>query len=339
LPGEYLREEDMTRNLYQKLKTEIITITPSGIIKFFASPYVAGYSLQSAVDCADDLLKNRGLFSTVDVLGESACTPDGAVRFKDLYIRTIKALSDNFPDKSKVPSISLKPSSMVCAVERGKNLEICNDTCESHIEEIARTAKSCGVDVTIDMEDHHWTEVTLAMHQSLRAKGLDNVGTVLQSMLYRTPDDIKNLPENSRIRICTGGVYAESPSIAHQTKESMKECLVEQTKQLFEKGAYVEIATHDEHLIEKIFRSYIIPQNIPSERFEIQMLMGVPREKMFKEMQNGKYLDYREKVKVRLYVPFAEDEVDAIKYSKRRLLANPEILRYGITTFINSSGH
>jgi proline dehydrogenase len=334
---EIIVEKYMSLGIYETLKREVIHVTPKAIIKFFASPYVAGYSLQSAVDCADELLKRRGIHSTVDVLGESACTPEGAVRFKNLYLRTIIALADKFPDKATVPSVSLKPSSLVCTEDKDYNMTIDRETCESHIEEIARMAKSHGMDVTIDMEGHNWTDVTLAMHLSLRKKGLDNVGTVLQSMLYRTRYDIEHLPENSRIRICTGGVYAEPPCIAHQPKEMMKDNLIENTRQLFDVGAYVEIATHDEALIERIFRKCIIPQKIPSNRFEIQMLMGVPREKMFGEMQKGKYLNYGEKVKVRLYVPFAEDEVDAIKYSKRRLVANPEIIKYGITTFINSS--
>lgn len=327
----------MKKSANLKVKTELIKMAPVGIIKFFARPYVAGYSVQSAVDCAEKLLKDNNVETTVDVLGESANSLEAAVRFKDLYLRTIRMIADRFSDRTTIPTVSLKPSSVVYAQEKGKALEIDRNSCESHIEEIARMARSCGIGVTIDMEGTDWTDVTLAIYKSLREKGLDNVGTVLQSMLFRTDDDIKDLPENPRIRICTGGVYSEPPNVAHQTKEKMKEQLIEHTKQLFEKGAYVEIATHDEELIEEIFRSYIIPKDIPSKRFEIQLLKGVPRDKLISELLNGNYLNYGKKVKVRLYLPFAEDEVDAIKYCKRRLVANPEIMKYGLMSFFSSS--
>ena len=325
----------MEPGIVRRMKNGLIDVTPGAIIKFFACPYVAGYSLQSAVDKADELLRNRGIHTTVDVLGESAGSEEAAVKFKDLYLRTIRAFAEHFPDRSTIPSVSLKPSSMVYAKEEGDGLEIDSETCESHIEEIARMAKSHDMEVTIDMEGHHWTDVTLKMFRSLRERGYDNVGTVLQSMLFRTDKDIDELPVNPRIRTCTGVVYAEPPRIAHQIKSKMKERLVEDTIKLLERGAYVELATHDENVIEKVFRQYIIPRDIPPERFEVQMLVGVPKEKICGELLRGRYLDYGKKVKVRLYVPFAEDEADALMYCKRRLAANPEIIKYGLVTFMS----
>jgi proline dehydrogenase len=328
-------EKDMKKRITADIKNQVIENTPGGIIKFFACPYVAGYSLKSAVDRAGELLK-EGILTTVDVLGESADCPESAEGFKDLYLRTVTALADNFKDRATAPSLSLKPSSMVCAVERNGQMNIDRDLCESHIEEIVVAARRHEMNVTIDMEDHNWTDVTLVIYKRLRNKGYDNVGTVLQSMLFRTGNDIDNLPENPRIRICTGGIYTESSKIAHQTKPEMKRALVELTTKLFENDAYVEIATHDETVIRNIFENYIIPNDISTERFEIQMLLGVPKEKILEELVSGKYLGWGKGVKVRLYVPFAEDEADAIKYCKRRLAANPDLIKYGLKTFLRS---
>jgi proline dehydrogenase len=329
------KEKDMKRKLTADIKNQVIDNTPGGIIKFFACPYVAGYSLKSAVDRARELL-NEDILTTVDVLGESAVCSESAEGFRDLYLRTITALADNFPDKVNAPSISLKPSSMVCAIEGKGQLKIDRNVCESHIEEIVKAAQRHQINVTIDMEDHNWTDVTLAIYKNLRNKGYDNVGTVLQSMLFRTENDIDHLPEKPRIRICTGGIYTEPSAIALQTKPEMKEALVKIAGKLFEKDAYVEIATHDEKVIRNIFEEYIIPNDISTEKFEIQMLLGVPKDKIQTELISGKYLGWGKGVKVRLYVPFAEDEADAIKYCKRRLAANPDLIKYGLKTFLRS---
>ncbi len=129
----------MKGRMIAEIKNQVIDNTPGGIIKFFACPYVAGYSLKSAVDRAGELLK-EGILTTNDVLGESANCAESAEGFKDLYLRTITSLADNFTEKATAPSVSLKPSSMVCAVEGNGRLNIDMDLCESHIEEFVIAA-------------------------------------------------------------------------------------------------------------------------------------------------------------------------------------------------------
>ena len=57
------------------------------------------------------------------------------------------------------------------------------------------------------------------------------------------------------------------------------------------------------------------------EHYEVQMLMGVPKQDFQDELvRNG--------ILVRLYVPFAEKWKYATAYCKRRLVANPAMAAY-----------
>jgi proline dehydrogenase len=85
---------------------------------------------------------------------------------------------------------------------------------------------------------------------------------------------------------------------------------------MFKSGNYVGIATHDEYLIDKAYR-IIKELNIPNDKFEFQMLLGV-REDLRNRINNDGY-------KIRIYVPFGEDWY---AYSIRRLKENPQIAGY-----------
>ena len=55
------------------------------------------------------------------------------------------------------------------------------------------------------MEDSSLVDVTLRIYRRLREAGHDNVGTVLQSYLYRTEDDLESLlPLEPNLRIVKG---------------------------------------------------------------------------------------------------------------------------------------
>ena len=85
----------------------------------------------------------------------------------------------------------------------------------------------------------------------------------------------------------------------------------------FDKNLYVGIATHDISLIKKIIR--IIQTNkINRNKFEFQVLYGVPMGNMIKDLLSNNF-------KVRVYIPFGEDWYD---YSIRRIKENPNIAGY-----------
>ena len=81
------------------------------------------------------------------------------------------------------------------------------------------------------MEDRTLTDASLVMYKAVRNE-FDNIGIVLQSRLFRTPDDIKALhTKPCRVRICIG-IYKERAEVALQDKPDMKERLFEQVNDI-----------------------------------------------------------------------------------------------------------
>jgi proline dehydrogenase len=143
---------------------------------------------------------------------------------------------------------------------------------------------------------------------------------VLQSRLFRTDDDIISLKDlNARIRICIG-IYNEPKEIAMQSKPAMKKKMLKQVELLFKEGHYPEIATHDEAVINEAI-NIAEKLNIKKDQYEVQMLMGVPKQAYQDEL-------IKDGILVRLYVPFAEKWKYATAYCKRRLAANPAMAAY-----------
>jgi len=288
------------------LKNFIIKLIPTPMIKLFASPYVAGDSIEAAIDTAQKFWKDRHVCSTIDLLGEELESDDEVQYTVNVYERLIDALGHQ-----DYATISLKPTQL--GSHKG------TDHCKKVIGGIVARAEQHNIKVTLDMEDHSFTDMTLDIFRTLK-KDHPTFGTVLQTRLFRTDDDVKSIKGlNARIRICIG-IYNEPKEIALQSKPEMKKKLLQQIEVLFKEGHYPEIATHDEEVIRKAI-GIAERLNMKKDQYEVQMLMGVPKQIFQDELiQNG--------VLVRVYVPFAEKWKYAIAYCKRRLAANPAMAAY-----------
>ncbi len=288
------------------LKKFVTSLVPIPLVKLFASPYVAGDSIGAATDAAQKLWEERRVCSTIDLLGEELESNEEVQYSVDVYERLIDALGSQ-----DYATISLKPTQL------GSHRS--TDYCQEVISRIVRRAEQCNIKVTLDMEDHSFTDMTLNIFRALK-KDHPTFGTVLQSRLFRTDDDIISLKGlNARIRICIG-IYNEPKEIALQSKPEMKRKLLQQVELLFKEGHYPEIATHDEAVINEAI-DIAEKLNIKKDQYEVQMLMGVPKRAFQDELiQNGTF--------VRLYVPFAEKWKYATAYCKRRLAANPAMAAY-----------
>lgn len=288
------------------LKKFAVSLAPTPLVKLFASPYVAGDSIGAAANTAQKSWDERRVCSTIDLLGEELESDEEVQYSVDVYERLIDALGSQ-----DYTTISLKPSQL--GSHRG------TENCQKVIEGIVRRAEQYNIKVTLDMEDHSFTDMTLDIFRALK-KDHPTFGTVLQSRLFRTDDDIIFLKGlNARIRICIG-IYNEPKEIALQSKPEMKKKLLHQVELLFKEGHYPEIGTHDEAVINEAI-NIADKLNIKKDQYEVQMLMGVPRQAFQDELiQNG--------ILVRLYVPFAEKWKYAIAYCKRRLAANPAMAAY-----------
>jgi proline dehydrogenase len=297
----------------------VYRMTPPFLVKSFARPYVAGDSIESALQTARALHGSRGVLSTLDILGEEVASPAGVNKQVDLYLRLVHRIED--PARC---TISLKPSAM--------GLELSEELAEESIGRIVDAAAPAGIATTIDMEDHRLTSATLRLHRRMRERhSAALLGTVLQSRLFRTASDIDDLSDlPSRIRLVIG-IYKEPAEVAHTRKREIKEKFLVLLRRLIEGGHTVEIATHDENLIQRS-RRILEELQVPRSSCEFQMLLGVPREALQQRLVSEGHV-------VRIYVPFADNWGDAIAYLKRRMVENPSMAGMVLKNLFSPGGN
>ena len=286
----------------------MINIMPAFLVRAFARPYVSGDSIAKGIQKAKDLWENDGISSTLDLLGEAVDTREMVEYNIETYHTLIKMLKDY-----EFATVSLKPTSLGIHESR--------EYCLESMRSIMDVARENTVSITIDMEDHTFTDSTLDLYTTL-LKEYPDLGTVLQSRMLRTEKDIENLKEvKARIRICIG-IYNEPEEYALQKKQDMKVKLLEYAQTLLEDGHYVEFATHDIEYIEKML-DVAKEKGYTSEQLEFQQLLGVPMKSTQTKILDAGY-------KNRLYVPFATNWKFATPYLKRRLNNNPRMAWYVI---------
>lgn len=293
----------------------LVRCIPPFLVRFFARPYVAGDSLEKALAVAVQLWQTRRLRTSLDLLAEDIET-DAAVRENvDTYLQMIDAVAADGRFDGAPPTLSLKPSSYTTdPLDRGGEA----DTSREALFEIAERAKARGVALTIDMEGCAWTDFTLGVLRDLHRAGHTDVGAVLQTRLNRTESDLDRLPKGCRVRLVIG-IYREPASIAVTDKRIMKERLLEYGATLLRRGHYVELATHDEPWVRRWVDEVVPAVGASTAQYELQMLYGVPRDKLLAELT-------ARGVQARLYVPFARGWDQAIAYLRRRLDEYPAMM-------------
>jgi proline dehydrogenase len=331
-----------------QLRETVIDCIPTPVVLVLASPYLAGATAAAAIKFAHSQYQRAGLTTTIDILGENSVTAqqcDQAVQSYKLLLDEIHQQSLPVAIRAKQISVSLKPSTF-SVIEPQTLL----DDAYNRIESVVLHADKLGINITIEAEDHHWTDFQLQTYFSLVKKGYLNLGTVLQSRLLRTKEDIKNFDERMRVRLVIG-IYNEPGAIALTDKEDMKQQLVEYGRNLAERGTYVEFATHDAHCIDQFIQQVLLPLRLPSSKFEFQFLKGVPRKMLQTQLTNGKYFSElagkmqdpnntylselaKSGAVVRLYVPFGNAKF-AGSYCKRRLKESPSIVVYGLKNLLH----
>jgi proline dehydrogenase len=124
------------------------------------------------------------------------------------------------------------------------------------------------------MEESFYVDPTLRVYRRLREDGHENVGTVLQSYLYRTPADLEELLELEPNLRFVKGAYLEPPEIAYPEKKEVDAAYARLLERSLTAGGFTAIATHDESLIEHAME-FAEDNDIPRSRFQFQMLYGV----------------------------------------------------------------
>ena len=102
-------------------------------------------------------------------------------------------------------------------------------------------------------------------------KVFNNVGTVMQSYLFRAKEDIERF-KDYRLRIVKGA-YKESAEVAYQDKLEIDINFLELVEYHLLHGKFTSIATHDHNLIAHV-KQFVADHDIPNDKFEFQMLYG-----------------------------------------------------------------
>lgn len=283
----------------QKAVSRILPIVPKPIVGYFAKNYIAGETIEDAVRVVRNLME-EGACATIDVLGEEVKEKDHSLKVADMYQKVIHTINLEKLDST----VSIKLSHL--------GLKIDKEFCYQNVCGLLGEAKKYDNFITVDMEDHTCTTDTLELFKRLR-KEFENVGTVLQTYMRRTVQDVNDLlPLNPHLRICKG-IYDEPREIAYKDDFIINQNFTYVIEKLLSNGSYVGIATHDEKLVWEAFR-LIDERKLQKNQYEFQMLLGVDPQLRRIILNEGH--------KLRVYVPFGKEW---FAYSTRRLKENPNI--------------
>ena len=279
----------------------------------FARRFIAGESIEEAVDAVSDL-PGKGLLLTLDYLGESVATAAAASAAAADYVQIINAIVASGVERN----ISLKLTQL--------GLDVDKATAVDNMRRILEPADANQFFVRIDMENSPYTEATLEILDMLWRQGHTNVGTVIQSYLKRSPDDVRRLNAiGARVRLVKGA-YKEPKHVAYQKKSEVDGAFVDLMQFLLDEGTYPAIATHDPQMIDAT-KAYAKSKGYPNDRFEFQMLYGIRRDLQMALVKEG----YR----VRVYVPFGRQWYP---YFMRRLGERPANVAFVVRGILSDRG-
>lgn len=275
--------------------------------KFGADQFVAGTDIESVLQSVKRLNDKR-ISCTVDNLGEFVTDRRVSLEAKEKILTLIERIHNEQVDCH----LSVKLTQL--------GLDIDYSFCLENMREIVGAAKKYDIFVNIDTEDYAHYKQTLDILKELR-NDYDNVGTVIQSYLYRAESDMDELSD-VRLRIVKGA-YKESSDVAYQTKEEIDRNFIHLVKKRLKGDAFTSIATHDHHIINEVKR-FVAEESIDKSKFEFQMLYGFRKDLQLKLAKEGYHFC--------TYVPFGSDWYG---YFMRRLAERPQNMNLVVKQVFN----
>lgn len=274
-------------------------VRKSFLFRPLVTRFIAGDTLDQALPIAEDLV-SKGFHTTLDYLGENTHTEAEAMAAKKTYIEMLHRIAGS-PCAPKT-NISIKLTQ--CGLDLG------DEFAEKNFREVLTEADKVGNFVRVDMEASDYTERTMQIMARVW-EDHKNTGTVLQTYLYRTPDDVELLIKlGMRCRLVKGA-YLEPSTVAHPEKSKVDEAYVTLGKRMLEAANYPAFATHDEQIISAL-TVHAQEKSIDPSKFEFQMLYGIRRDLQDRLKDQG--------YNVRVYIPFGDMWYP---YFTRRLAERP----------------
>jgi proline dehydrogenase len=277
-------------------------VVANNLSRRVAHRFVAGERLDEALATARTL-NQRGIAVSLDHLGENVRDAHEANAAAQDYIAILQRIKEAGLDAT----ISIKLTAL--------GLDVGEDLARENLRQVLACAAALDTFVRVDMEGSAYTERTIQMVLEMRHR-FAGVGTVLQSCLYRTRQDLETLiAAGVRIRLVKGA-YKEPEAVAFPNKADVDRSYVELMQVLLERGDYPAIATHDEQIIAEAKR-FARAQGIARARFEFQMLYGIRRDLQDRLITEG--------YNVRVYVPYGSQWYP---YLMRRMAERPANLLF-----------
>jgi proline dehydrogenase len=267
--------------------------------------FVAGETLDEAIAVTHNLNSKR-IAVSLDHLGENTVDAREAQAAADEYIAVIERIHHEGVEAN----ISVKLTAL--------GMDISDELARKQLIAVLAAAQRYGGFVRVDMESSAYTQRTVDMVIDLHAT-FENVGTVIQSSLHRSPNDVERLIKAGvRVRLVKGA-YLEPPTIAYPRKADVDAAYLALVEPLLKQGSYPAVATHDERIVNAVI-AYTQSANIPCARFEFQMLYGIRRDLQDQLAEAG--------YNVRVYVPYGSQWYP---YLTRRMAERPANLMFVVS--------
>jgi len=264
--------------------------------------FIAGEDLETALRITRQL-NQEGFLVALDYLGEDTRREEDANYAAEQYITLLEQIHKNGVNSC----ISIKLTQL--------GLDLGDAIARRNLEKVLIAAREFNNFVWVDMESSKHTQAILDLFCELYPR-YPHSGTVLQSYLYRTPQDLERLIAlGARIRLVKGA-YAEPKEVAYPDKRSVDRQFKIQMEFLLKKGNEPAIATHDTRLISHA-KHHAAELGLSRTQFEFQLLYGISRELQKRLVAEG----YR----TLIYVPYGEQWYP---YFSRRLAERPANLYF-----------
>ena len=275
-----------------------------------ASRFIAGDSIADAT-AAVRVLNERGIYATLDHLGENTLSPADA----ETAVAEIEAILAAIADQNLDAGLSIKLSQL--------GLTLDAEVAYNHLLTVLSLAQQQGIFVRVDMEESSVTTVTLNLVERAVQAGYNNLGTVIQSCLYRSEADTRRLASLGIPVRLVKGAYQEPAKVAYADKKDVDRSFDQLVRILMEAEAarsdqsrgrfppLLAVASHDPtriRLAQEAARAF----GLANSQVEFQMLYGIRRD-LQQQLAEAGY-------PVRVYVPFG---TRWYPYFMRRLAERP----------------
>jgi|SRR3990170_2711817 len=288
-----------------------------------ASRFIAGETIQDAMRALEQL-NAMGIRATLDQLGENTESQAAA----NQSTADILAALDAIHEAELPANVSIKLSQL--------GLLLDPELAYANLVTILERARSHANFVRVDMEDSTLTEITLNLVQRAISAGFENVGTVIQSYLYRSAEDTRLLAQAGiRVRVVKGA-YKEPASVAFPKKmdvdstfDQLVETLLQAEQAIGSPGGSADgrfppltaVGSHDPARI-KFAQDKAAELGLPKQSVEFQLLYGIRRD-LQQDLVKAGY-------PVRVYVPYG---THWYPYYMRRLAEHPANVWFFISIF------